>query len=145
MLDYTVAEGGKKNRIKMTVESFEILAVQKFSTPPTAEYMKLATILGWIVEMMQGAVLLIDDIIDGSSTRRGKPSWYLCQDKRPQVMADGVLILELACSILKKYFLHMDCYSQLNDARHEVRNVLPESFQLTISYIPFEGLSMHVS
>ena len=35
-----------------------------------------AYVIGWCAELLQGAFLIADDIMDESETRRGKPSWY---------------------------------------------------------------------
>ena len=35
-----------------------------------------AFVVGWCAELLQGAFLIADDIMDESEKRRGKPSWY---------------------------------------------------------------------
>lgn len=35
-----------------------------------------ANVVGWCVELLQAYFLITDDLIDGSSMRRGKPCWY---------------------------------------------------------------------
>lgn len=35
-----------------------------------------ARVLGWCVELFQAYFLVLDDIMDGSITRRGQPCWY---------------------------------------------------------------------
>ena len=32
--------------------------------------------MGWGAELLQGAFLIADDIMDEAETRRGKPAWY---------------------------------------------------------------------
>lgn len=33
-------------------------------------------LLGWVVEMLQSASLMMDDIVDQAETRRGRLCWY---------------------------------------------------------------------
>ena len=35
-----------------------------------------AFLLGWCTELLQGAFLIADDIMDEAETRRGKTAWY---------------------------------------------------------------------
>lgn len=42
----------------------------------TDEITTAARILGWCVEMFQAYFLVLDDMMDGSITRRGQPCWY---------------------------------------------------------------------
>ena len=39
-----------------------------------------ATVLGWLTELLQAYLLVADDIMDESYTRRGNPCW--CVDRR---------------------------------------------------------------
>ena len=67
--------GGKQTRGKILMQTFKIL--KNYSTLSAIEQdVELVSILGWTVEFFQAYFLMIDDIIDQSSTRRGKPCWY---------------------------------------------------------------------
>lgn len=46
----------------------------------TDEEYKKAAILGWGVELLQAYFLVLDDIMDGSITRRSQPCWYKKQE-----------------------------------------------------------------
>lgn len=39
-----------------------------------------ACYVGWCVEILQGALLVADDQMDGASLRRNKPCWHTLQD-----------------------------------------------------------------
>ncbi|KAF5348244.1 hypothetical protein D9756_010503 [Leucocoprinus leucothites] len=70
-LDYNIP-GGKMNRGMAVVDTVEILKRRPLIDD---EYMK-AAVLGWCIELLQGCILVADDIMDASITRRGRPCWY---------------------------------------------------------------------
>ena len=73
MLNYNV-KGGKMNRGLMVVESVKALAAFKGKKLSPQEISRFA-VLGWAVEWMQAWLLMADDIMDDSQTRRGQPCW----------------------------------------------------------------------
>ncbi|KAJ8717853.1 hypothetical protein PYW07_005783 [Mythimna separata] len=95
LFDYTL-EGGKRGK-GLAVP----FAYQKMEDPQhfTEEKLHSARFLGWCIEMLHGSLLAADDIIDGSTTRRGKPCWYLQPDVGSYAINDCLLmnhsILEL--------------------------------------------------
>ncbi|CAH0590327.1 unnamed protein product [Chrysodeixis includens] len=66
--------GGKNSRGINTVISYRV-----FEKPEkiTEESLRQARTLGWCAEILQGYLVVLDDIMDGSLTRRGQPCWYL--------------------------------------------------------------------
>ncbi|KAL0328581.1 UNVERIFIED_CONTAM: Farnesyl pyrophosphate synthase [Sesamum calycinum] len=72
MLDYNVL-GGKLNRGLSVVDSYKLL---KLGKELTDDEMFLACSLGWCIEWLQAYFLVLDDIMDGSHTRRGQPCWF---------------------------------------------------------------------
>ncbi|XP_039809796.1 farnesyl pyrophosphate synthase-like [Panicum virgatum] len=72
MVDYNVL-GGKCNRGLSVVDSYKIL---KGVDVLSHEDAFLACTLGWCIEWLQGYLLVHDDIMDNSQTRRGKPCWF---------------------------------------------------------------------
>ncbi|XP_062218575.1 farnesyl pyrophosphate synthase-like isoform X3 [Phragmites australis] len=72
MLDYNVL-GGNLNRGLAVIESYKLL---KAGSEPSEEEVFLAYILGWGIEWLQAYFLILDDIMENSHTRRGKPCWY---------------------------------------------------------------------
>uniref|UniRef100_A0A0B6YSX1 Farnesyl pyrophosphate synthase n=1 Tax=Arion vulgaris TaxID=1028688 RepID=A0A0B6YSX1_9EUPU len=97
VLNYNVPFG-KKNRGVSVVSSY------KHFIPDACEAdLRIARVLGWCVELLQGFFLVADDIMDNSLTRRGQPCWYK-KDKVGLTAINDSFFLE--CSIyalLKKY------------------------------------------
>lgn len=101
MFEYT-AQGGKCYRGHLTVSAARELC--KHRKLDFAKFEVQAMVLGWGIEILQACFLVADDIMDGSTTRRGKPCWY----KDPTVQLDAVndsLILESwIYFLIKQYF-----------------------------------------
>ena len=69
---------GKRMRGLAVVKAFTILAKHMNNGEKVKEEeIELARIMGWIVEISQAMALVLDDIIDGSLTRRGQLTWHL--------------------------------------------------------------------
>ncbi|XP_047056988.1 farnesyl pyrophosphate synthase 1-like [Lolium rigidum] len=94
MLDYNVL-GGKLNRGLAVIESYKLL---KAGSEPSEDELFLACILGWGIEWLQAYFLVLDDIMDNSQTRRGKPCWY----RVPKVCQ----VTLVAVLLLKQYFVN---------------------------------------
>ncbi|PLB52335.1 terpenoid synthase [Aspergillus steynii IBT 23096] len=77
-------------------------------------------ILGWLVEMLQANLLIIDDIMDESTTRRGQPCWY----KRPEVgltaINDACMLKSAIFVLLKKYFSSHPSYLNMVESFQEI-------------------------
>uniref|UniRef100_A0A1B0CDU1 Farnesyl pyrophosphate synthase n=1 Tax=Lutzomyia longipalpis TaxID=7200 RepID=A0A1B0CDU1_LUTLO len=97
--------GGKKNRGMLLYETFKRMA------PVSSENLRTAAYLGWCVELFQSAYLMMDDIMDGSLYRRGKPCWY----KKVGLTAlnDANMLENAAYQLLKDHFSHLSCYIKL--------------------------------
>jgi farnesyl diphosphate synthase len=63
-----------------------------------------ANVLGWMVEWLQAFLLVADDIMDESTTRRGQPCWYLIPKVGINAVNDSFLLQSNIFSLLKKYF-----------------------------------------
>ncbi|KIH48281.1 hypothetical protein ANCDUO_21651, partial [Ancylostoma duodenale] len=70
IFDGTVT-GGKNLRALLALESFQALNPEA----ETAEVHRMAECAS-LLEMIQSFYLIVDDIMDGAETRRGKPCWY---------------------------------------------------------------------
>ena len=103
MLEYTV-KGGKMNRGLMVVESgVAILGADKISNEKLCQL----AVLGWAIEWLQAWLLVADDIMDSSVTRRGQPCWYkTLGDAWYIAINDAVTIEAFIFKILKRHFGH---------------------------------------
>jgi farnesyl diphosphate synthase len=111
MLNYTV-KGGKMNRGLMVVESgVAIMGNNKNSSSGSGDQpldnttlCRLA-VLGWTIEWLQAWLLVADDIMDSSVTRRGQPCWYkTLGDTWYIAINDAVTIESLVYKTIKKHF-----------------------------------------
>lgn len=73
------------------------------------EYLN-AAILGWMVELLQAMMLVLDDIMDASETRRGKLCWYLEPRVGIAAVNDATMIESAIYMLLRKYFEHHPAY-----------------------------------
>ena len=76
--------------------------------------------LGWCIEFLQAFFLVLDDIMDGSITRRGQPCYYRREDIQLIAINDGCMLESFLFKILKKYFGDEIYYYQLIDLFLEV-------------------------
>ncbi|XP_026320785.1 farnesyl pyrophosphate synthase-like [Hyposmocoma kahamanoa] len=102
---------GKNNRGLATVYAYEILERPENITE---EKMKVARILGWCIEMYHTYLVITDDIMDRSSTRRGVPCWY----RLPYVgvdsaINDSVLVYSSVFEILRMKFRQLPEYQDI--------------------------------
>lgn len=100
VLEYNLA-GGKKFRGMTTVLAYEMLEKPENITEDS---LKLIHVAGWCTEMLQSYFLIIDDIMDGSTTRRGVPCWFRNPNIGMGALNDCILIYSSLCEILKTYF-----------------------------------------
>lgn len=78
-----------------------------------AEQTQQLCVLAWLVEILGAHYLILDDIMDESTTRRGEPCWY----RQPHV---GLMAINDACILksaifffLKKFFSQHPAYVNL--------------------------------
>ncbi|XP_078334449.1 farnesyl pyrophosphate synthase-like [Crassostrea virginica] len=111
--EYNVPHG-KKNRGLSVIASLRFLKESL-----TDEEEKIARVLGWCIEWLQAFFLVADDIMDNSSTRRGKPCWYK-QDKVGIVAVNDAIYLECCVyHILHKYCRSKTYYVHVVDLFHQ--------------------------
>jgi farnesyl diphosphate synthase len=87
--------------------------------PLTAEQVNELCILGWLVQFQTSYILICDDIVDNSDTRRGQPTWW----RRPEIgytaVSDAFIINFCIYYLLRKYFekhpAYMDLVHQFQD------------------------------
>ncbi|KAL9259175.1 Farnesyl pyrophosphate synthase-like protein [Drosera capensis] len=116
MLDYNVP-GGKLNRGLSVVDSYKSL---KEGKELTEDEIFLASALGWSIEWLQAFFLVLDDIMDGSHTRRGQPCWFRVPEVGLVAVNDAVILRNHIPRILKKHFREKDYYVELLDLFNEV-------------------------
>ncbi|XP_063830681.1 farnesyl pyrophosphate synthase-like [Ostrinia nubilalis] len=75
--------------------------------------MRQARTLGWCIELLQTCMLLMDDIIDNSTTRRGALCWYRRPDVGTRAVNDTSLLLALIFEQLKINFSEKQYYPDL--------------------------------
>lgn len=113
MLMYNV-HGGKMNRGLMVVES-GLLILESLGKPIPNETVVGLAILGWCIEWLQGWLLVADDMMDDSKTRRGQKCWYLNDDVQKIALNDAFMIEALVYKVLKRHFSTKPYYVQLVD------------------------------
>ncbi|KAJ8717860.1 hypothetical protein PYW07_005790 [Mythimna separata] len=99
--------GGKHSRGLITMLSYEML---ENPDKITDEKLKLSRVLGWCVEMLQAYFIVIDDIMDGSTTRRGVPCWYRMPDVGLGAINDSILIHCAIMETIDTYFGNTEHY-----------------------------------
>lgn len=57
----------------LVVETYCLVAPKEKQTKPLMRDVRL---LGWLIDMMQAAYLIFDDIADDGETRRGQLCWH---------------------------------------------------------------------
>nr|BBH72801.1 farnesyl diphosphate synthase-3 [Nasutitermes takasagoensis] len=132
LLQYNVS-GGKKNRGLTVVYAYRMLAAKEELTP---ENIRLSQIMGWCVEMLQAHFLVLDDIIDGSVSRRGQPCWYLYKNIGPAAINDGLLLEQSLYQLLRRYFRDKPYYACVLELFHDTtfNTVMGETFDILASH-----------
>eukprot|EP01051_Picozoa_sp_SAG22_P015872 SAG22_NODE_2141_length_2948_cov_1.249912_3_plen_288_part_00 len=74
-----------------------------------------ARVVGWALEVLQAAFLTVDDVLDQSSTRRGRACWYKVPGVGLRAVNDGLLLESFVFNLLK---VRDDCWP--NSAHHAV-------------------------
>eukprot|EP01064_Diplonema_japonicum_P003933 TRINITY_DN12600_c0_g2_i1.p1 TRINITY_DN12600_c0_g2~~TRINITY_DN12600_c0_g2_i1.p1 ORF type:complete len:416 (+),score=69.01 TRINITY_DN12600_c0_g2_i1:51-1250(+) len=113
MLKYNL-EGGKMNRGMMVVEAGLEIFKSK-GIPVHNDALCKFAILGWCIEWLQAWLLIADDIMDDSKTRRGQPCWYLTPHVGNIAINDAFLVEMMTFKILKRHFSSEPFYTQLLD------------------------------
>jgi len=113
MLDYNV-KGGKMNRGLMVVESARELYKHK-EMPLSDHELGRFAVLGWCIEWLQAWLLIADDFMDASVTRRGQPCWYKCEHVKEIAINDALILEMTVFKMLKRHFGQEAYYPQLLD------------------------------
>lgn len=120
MLDYNVP-GGKLNRGLSVIESFRLLKYGKqLAVPEDGDDLFRASVLGWCIQWLVGCALNLDDILDSSHTRRGRPCWFRLPKVGMIAVNDGILLWNHINRILRKHFRDQPYYVDLLELFNEV-------------------------
>ncbi|KAI3810188.1 hypothetical protein L1987_19798 [Smallanthus sonchifolius] len=114
MIDYNVP-GGKMIRGLAVVQSYQLFKREKL----TDDEVFLACALGWCIEWLQAYLIVHDDIIDGSHTRRGHSCWFRLPEVGMAAVNDAVILANHVPRILKKHFSGKAYYVNLQDLFNE--------------------------
>ncbi|XP_043479261.1 farnesyl pyrophosphate synthase-like isoform X3 [Leptopilina heterotoma] len=114
ILQYNVPKG------KMTRARDLVIAYQHLAPPDelNEKNIRLARILGWCNELLQAFIIIEDDIMDRSISRRGQPCWYLQDDIGLAAIKHGFLVEQMIYRLLKMHFREKPCYPDLVDIFH---------------------------
>ncbi|KAJ1702425.1 hypothetical protein LUZ63_002204 [Rhynchospora breviuscula] len=142
ILDYNVPRG-KLNRGLAVIETYKALKGDELSE----EEFFLASVLGWCLEWIQACLLVLDDIMDNSQTRRGRICWYRQPKVGLKAINHGILLKGHAHRILKKYFRGKPYYPDLIEITEEVgyQTSMGQMLDLTITHEGKEELSKYTS
>lgn len=141
-LQYNVPQG-KKNRGLACVLAYRMLAKTEDITP---ENIRKAQYLGWCIEMLHSMYLIADDIMDGSSTRRGQPCWHTLDDVKMVAINDGIMIDASISYILRKQFRNDPYYTRLLEEFNEMKFItsLGQSMDLLSARLDVTQYTMDV-
>jgi farnesyl diphosphate synthase len=62
----------------------------------------------------------MDDIIDGSVSRRGRPCWYLYENIGTAAVNDGLFLEQSLYQLLSRYFRDKSYYARVLELFHDV-------------------------
>nr|AAX78434.1 farnesyl diphosphate synthase [Anthonomus grandis] len=115
VLQYNVPNG-KKNRGLILISAYKMLEDPKNLTP---ENIKLASVLGWCLEMIHSCFLVLDDIMDNSETRRGSLCWYRQNGIGLSAINDGLILENAVYTLLKMHLRDHPAYVPIIELFHE--------------------------
>lgn len=63
---------------------------------------------------------MVDDVMDGSETRRGLPCWYKQKGVGLNAINHGIMVENGMYSILRRHFSGLPCYVPIMELFHDV-------------------------
>ncbi|BES90833.1 Farnesyl diphosphate synthase [Nesidiocoris tenuis] len=114
ILQYNVSSG-KKLRGLSVVYSYRLLITPERLTP---ENVTLSQVLGWCVELVQAFYLVLDDVVDESTTRRGRPCWHMVPEVGLKAVNHALLIEGAVYKLLKKHLSGTPAYLPILELFH---------------------------
>ncbi|XP_071562435.1 farnesyl pyrophosphate synthase-like [Temnothorax nylanderi] len=116
VLQYNVP-GGKKTRGLALIYAYKIMIR---NDQITEDNIRLVRILAWCVELMLTFGIILDDIMDRSLVRRGRPCWYRYNDIGEAAANDGFFVENAIYYIIRKHFSCKECYVNLLEVFQEI-------------------------
>lgn len=142
MLRYNV-QGGKMNRGLMVVSAGRIL-FDSVRSGATNDDLCRCAVLGWCIEFLQAWLLIADDYMDSSVTRRGRQCWYRVEGVDKIAINDAFLTEMIMFKMLKRHFGHMSCYNQLVDLLLEttIQTEVGQLLDLRCAHVDLDSLTV---
>ncbi|XP_044745337.1 uncharacterized protein LOC123307184 [Coccinella septempunctata] len=110
ILEYNITTG-KQIRPAIHIAAYKfILGKDKLSEDEFRE----ASLIAWCIEMVSSYILMLDDIVDNSETRRGKTAWYKLENVGLKAINDATLIQMSVFKLLEKYFSTHSHYKDIS-------------------------------
>uniref|UniRef100_A0AC34G6Q1 Farnesyl pyrophosphate synthase n=1 Tax=Panagrolaimus sp. ES5 TaxID=591445 RepID=A0AC34G6Q1_9BILA len=128
--------GGKMTRSQLSFSVFKLLQQNSSSSLEVDSKSALKVILS--IELLQAVFLVIDDVMDGAETRRGKPCWY----KMPSV---GMAALNHALRL--QNFVNISILNAIPTHRNlgDILKVVWETVEVTCDGQELDGFSSKAS
>ncbi|XP_013105089.2 farnesyl pyrophosphate synthase-like [Stomoxys calcitrans] len=141
-LEYNLKKG-KHYRQMLTVLSYEYLMKHQGLE---IENTKLAHILGWCVELFQAAIVICDDIMDGSTSRRGQLCWYKLPEVGITALNDAIIFENSIYVLLRQYFRNAECYLDLMELFNEITLITAcgQNMDMLGSRMPVKSFTMEM-
>jgi farnesyl diphosphate synthase len=132
-------QGGKLHRCWTVLDTAQALLCDGLTESQTRDLM----VLGWLVEILNAAYLIWDDIMDGSLTRRGKPCWYQRKEIGLMSINDACLLTSSVFVLLNTHFKEHPSYHDLVDMFREtaLQIEIGQSYDLLTASKDYGGLS----
>ncbi|KAI0319577.1 farnesyl diphosphate synthase [Amylostereum chailletii] len=120
--------GGKQHRGVSVLETAILLVQRELSD----EEHTRAIALGWAIELAHAYSLILDDIMDQSITRRGKPCWYHVEGVGSRAINDAGIIKGAIFNLVRTHFRTQSYYIALIDILHDStqKTVMGQSLDL---------------
>ncbi|KAL8509577.1 hypothetical protein ACS0TY_016702 [Phlomoides rotata] len=116
MLDYNVP-GGKLLRGLTVIECYKSL---KEGEDDVFDASVLGCVLGWCIEWFRAGLLVLEDFMVDSHTRRGQACWFRVPKVGTIAVNDRIIHLTYVATILRKHFKRKPFYDDLLDLFNEV-------------------------
>lgn len=112
MFDYTT-RGGKMTRGLMVPQIVQAIG------PVTEASLHQARVVGWCIEVLQAAFLVVDDVLDQAEMRRGQAAYYRLPQVGMKAVNDGLLLESIVFRLLRRHLRDHPGYLELAELFRE--------------------------